>query len=116
MRDPVSTGRQFKRPRDFDPARHLRGNIARFTGETKYEVRIALNEFAAFYAREQPWHRSQVIVERADGGIEITLTLNNLIDVENTVLRWGAHAEALSPPELRANVRAALQTAAVKYR
>jgi predicted DNA-binding transcriptional regulator YafY len=55
------------------------------------------------------------MTERTDGGVEPTLRLNHLADAKNAVLRWGAHAEVLSPPELRAEVRAELNAALAEY-
>lgn len=106
------TGVLFTPPVGFDLSAYLRGSLGRFTGEGEHEVRVALDAIAAPYVRERPWHPSQVATERADGGIEVTLRLNNLIDVERRVLACGAHAEVLAPPELRSAVgEAALATA-----
>lgn len=40
------------------------------------------------------------------GGVEVTLRLNNLIDVRRWILSWGGHAEVLAPAELREAIRA----------
>lgn len=102
-------------PVDFDRDRYLGGSLGRFTGETLHDVRILLDATAAFYARERPWHPSQKIAERPAGAIELTLRLNNLVDVENKVLRCGPHAEVLAPPELRARLRAAAAATLARY-
>ncbi|HEY0946995.1 MAG TPA: WYL domain-containing protein, partial [Opitutaceae bacterium] len=81
-----TTGAAFERPADFDAADFLRGNLGAFTGDEAYEVRIKLRGHAAAQARERPWHASQQTREIAPGEIEITLQLNNLVDVEHAIL------------------------------
>jgi predicted DNA-binding transcriptional regulator YafY len=101
-----ATSRTFKPPADFDPKKELAGSIGRFTGTEVIEVRIAFDKVVAPYIRERPWHPSQIIaVERADGAVEVTLQLNNLIDVQRRILACGSHAEALAPSGLRDAVR-----------
>ncbi len=109
------TGGHFEPPADFRPKQYLSGSLGRFIGEKDYEVRIAFDAEAAPYLRERPWHRSQTIVERPDGGIEITLRLNHLNDVARRVLACGEHAEVLAPAELRARLRATAATLHARY-
>lgn len=101
------TGVRFEPPAGFDAAAHLRGSLGRFSGAGEHEVRIALDAIAAPYVRECPWHASQLLVQHQDGTAEVTLRLNNLIDIERRILACGAHAEVLAPAELRESVRVA---------
>lgn len=110
-----STGARFTRPADFDAANYLRGNLGAFTGHGVHEVRIRLRGAAAVSARERAWHTSQQTSERGPDEIEITLQLNNLVDVVHAILRCGPQAEVLSPPELRASVRQSLADALKRY-
>eukprot|EP01036_Dinobryon_divergens_P032852 gene32851-42531_t len=103
------TGQTFQRPPGLDIAAKLRGNMGAYTGNGDYTVRLRLRSFAAEDARTCEWHTTQEKVECADGSLEITLQLNNLVDVARNVLEWCPHAEVLSPPELRASVREALR-------
>jgi predicted DNA-binding transcriptional regulator YafY len=115
IREVAPTGAQFANPAGFDLAAYLRGSLGRFSGAGEHEVRIALDAIAAPYVRERPWHPSQRIAERTDGGIEVTLRLNNLIDIERRVLACGAHAEVLAPAELRASVHATAAAMLARY-
>jgi predicted DNA-binding transcriptional regulator YafY len=45
----------------------------------------------------------------------MTLRVIHLTDARNAVLRWGDHVEALEPPELRAELIAALDAARARY-
>jgi len=110
-----ATDATFQFPADFDAKAILRGSLGRFTGKKEYDVRLALDADAAHYARERSWHHSQKLSALPDGRVELALRVNNLIDIQNRVLRWGAHVEVLSPPELRHAVRASLQAALDRY-
>lgn len=110
------TNRTFVPPAGFDAQKTLRESMGPFGGgEKTYDVRIALDAYAAFYAREEPWHESQQLTERGNGGAEITLRLNDLTDARIEVLRWGRHVEVIAPATLRDEVCEELQAAAAKY-
>lgn len=109
------TGARFAPPVDFDRDAYLRGSLGRFTGEKEHTVRIAFDATAAPYVRERPWHPTQRLVEREQGGVEATLRLNNLVDIERRVLACGPHAEVLAPAELREAIRAAAGAMAARY-
>jgi predicted DNA-binding transcriptional regulator YafY len=106
IRETQATGTHFEPPANFDLNAYLRGSLGRFTGSGDYAVRIAFDAVAAPYVRENPWHPSQAVAEASGGGVEVSLRLNNLIDIERRVLACGAHAEVLAPPELREAIRA----------
>ena len=49
------------------------------------------------------------VLELADGGIEVKMTLSSLDEVERWILSWGGHAQAIKPKRLVEQVRAAAQ-------
>ncbi len=49
------------------------------------------------------------------GALELRLRLGALTEVEQWILSWGAAAEVLSPPELRATLRQTATTLAALY-
>jgi predicted DNA-binding transcriptional regulator YafY len=105
----------FEPSKHFDAQNYVQNSLGRFAGEREYEVRNALDEHAAFYAREKPWHVSQQLTGRPGGRVELALRVNSLVDARHAVLQWGEHAEVLAPAELRAEVRAALKAALAQY-
>ncbi len=109
------TGERFDPPADFDAARYLRGSVGRFTGEEDWRVHLEFDAVAAPYVRERPWHPSQQVEEQPEGGIHVSLTLNNLIDVQRRVLACGRHARVLAPRELRKSVAAEVAALADIY-
>jgi predicted DNA-binding transcriptional regulator YafY len=109
------TGGVFEPPALVEIRRHLRGSLGRFTGSEEVEVRLVFNAKAAPYVRERPWHASQQLHSSPDGSAEVTLHLNNLIDVQRRVLACGSHVEVLAPPALRASIAAELKALANAY-
>ena len=92
----------FTPPPGFDARAYLSGSFGLFTGEKLTTVRVQFDAFAAPYIRERRWHPSQTINElpRPRGHIEVTMRLNNLIDVRRWILSWGRHARVLAPDAL----------------
>jgi len=109
------TGRRFPPP-DFDARKYLSGSFGLFSGRQEFDVRVWFDTFAAPFIRERHWHHSQEIVAGRDGGIEVRLRLNNLIDVQRWLLAWGSHAEALAPAELREAVAHEVAALARRYK
>lgn len=60
-------------------------------------TRVRLRGPAVVDARENAWHKTQELSEQPGGGVEITLRLNNLIEVKHEILRWGELAEVIEP-------------------
>jgi predicted DNA-binding transcriptional regulator YafY len=109
------TGKRFTPPPADKIKTHLAGSLGRFTGDAEIEVRLRFSATAAPYVRERPWHPSQKLRDLPDGGVETTLRLNNLKDIERRVLANGAHAEVLAPPELRTALATAVAALAQTY-
>jgi predicted DNA-binding transcriptional regulator YafY len=66
--------------------------------------------------QERQWHPSQKIKTSPAGGIELSLTLGNLEEVERWILSWGSHAEVLGPPELKTRIAKTASALAATYR
>jgi predicted DNA-binding transcriptional regulator YafY len=115
IHDARLTKATFARPDNFDPAKILAGNFGAFTGNEDHRVCVRLRQAAAVDALENPWHESQQHHTCPDGAVEITLRLNNLIEIKNEILRWGEQAEVLEPAALRTAVQQSLAAAAAIY-
>lgn len=109
------TGARFTPPPVEKIKQHLAGSLGRFTGEKLHDVRLRFDGVASPYIRERPWHASQTLRDLPDGAAEVTLRLNNLIDVRRRVLASGRHVEVLAPPELRAALAAEIAALARAY-
>lgn len=99
------TSRLFEPPQGFDLQRYLNDSFGRFSGRGKEVVRVIFDAEVAPYLRERPWHASQQLVERDDGGVEASFQVSHLNDIERRVLACGAHAKVVAPKELRDRVK-----------
>jgi proteasome accessory factor B len=104
------TGRTFERPQKFSLEKRLRDSFGVHSGRGEHEVVIRFNPRAADYVREKKWHESQRLRERKDGGVEITMKLSSLAEIERWILSWGGDARVLKPRELLDNVRRSAET------
>jgi len=109
---------RFRRPIDFSIGRYLEqsfGVYARPT-KTKHRIRISFDAFAAPLVQERQWHPSQKIKQLRNGGIELSLALGNLEEIERWILSWGSHAQVLAPPELKKRIAKTVSALADTYR
>lgn len=96
---------RFLVPADFSPEEYFKGAFGAQGGTGDHHVRIRFDASAAFYIRERRWHPTQELTELSDGGVELSLHLATLDEVERWILSWGTHAEVLAPQALRELLR-----------
>jgi predicted DNA-binding transcriptional regulator YafY len=101
------TGKSFERSQKFSLEKRLRDSFGVHAGEGKFEVVLRFTSRAADYIREKKWHPSQTLRDLKDGGVELTMKLSSLAEVERWVLSWAGEAKVLQPKELAESVRAA---------
>src|SRR5438067_6413397 len=94
---------KFRRPLDFSIGKFLGESFGVFAkpSKTKHTIRIAFDAFAAPRIEERQWHPSQKTKQLRNGGIELSLTLGNLEEIERWILSWGKHAKVQAPAELK---------------
>lgn len=103
------TGKRFQRPKDFSIESALRDSFGVHSGRDEFKVVIRFSELVADYIREKKWHASQQLRELSKGGVELTLKLSSLIEVQRWILSWAGNAQVIEPPELKRAVREAGQ-------
>lgn len=111
MRGAKMGGTPFVRPSEFSIEKHLKDSFGVFSANGSHAVRLKFDAFAGQLVRERIWHPSQKIQELADGGLELTLQLSSLHEIEPWVLSWGEHAKVLGPAELQKSISKRLQAA-----
>lgn len=101
-----ATDTRGERPADVDVARYVESLFgAEGTGhEVGYKLRF--DSIVAPYIRERIWHSSQAIRNRRDGGVELTFTCQESVEVSAWVASWRHHVEVLAPASLRAELAA----------
>lgn len=103
------TGKSFERPPGFSLEGRLRDSFSVHSGEGEYLVVLRFSPQVADYIREKRWHRSQLLKELKDGGVELRMSLSSLSEVERWVLSWGGEAEVIEPSELKDRILQAAQ-------
>jgi proteasome accessory factor B len=105
----------FVRPSDFSPEKFFANALGVLGGSGDYRVRLRFNAAAADRVRERVWHESQMLRDLPDGGIELTMQLGALPEVESWILSWGDQVEALAPAELRHSIQTTVDRMAAQY-
>lgn len=113
---PSLTQTAFKRPADFSPEKFFAHSLGVLSGNRDYRVVIRFTAAVADRVREREWHESQKLRDLPDGGLELTLHLSALTEIERWILTWGPDAEALQPKELRESLRGTTAALAKTYR
>jgi predicted DNA-binding transcriptional regulator YafY len=89
--------------------------VKTWTANTPTPVVVRVSAQKARFVAEYPLITDQVVTALPDGSVQISAEVNGITEALNWVLSWGAHAEAVSPPELREQAAAELREAAAKY-
>lgn len=101
------TGLTFQHRQGFSLEKRLRGSFGVQSGQGEFNVVIHFNPRAADFIREKKWHGSQRLRDLKDGGVELSMRLSSLREVERWVLSWGGDAVVRRPAELAKSVRQA---------
>lgn len=99
------TGNTFTRPEKFSLEKRLRDSFGVHSGEGQFDVVLRFNERVADYVREKKWHESQQLKELKDGGVELSLKLSSLMEIQRWVLSWGGDVVVKKPRELAESVK-----------
>ena len=98
------TGTNFQPYTSFNIERHKRDSQLFKGMESPVEVVMEFDKFAAHWIRVRPVHKTQKIVERADGSLEISFKVYSYENLLRWVLSFGEHARVLAPLELQERV------------
>jgi proteasome accessory factor B len=98
---PKLTSDHFTLPSLFSVSNYMEEAFQQTLGPVLYDVAIRFTPYQSQWIREHRWHPSQKIDEHDDGSLTLNLTVSALDAVKRWVMRYGAHAEVLEPPELR---------------
>jgi predicted DNA-binding transcriptional regulator YafY len=106
----------FARDPDFDVDKYLSRGLDLRHGAELVTVRVRFSAYQARWIRERQYHPSQEMEELEGGGLVLTLRVAGLEEVRRWILGYGADAEALEPPELRAKIAREIENLAKIYR
>ena len=106
---------RFRIPASFDFDAYTASAFG-VVAEPATRVRIRFDARLALQIEERVWHPSQKLERLPGGALELVLEVGGLAEVQSWVLSFGAGAEVLEPPELRAAVEGELAVALDRYR
>jgi predicted DNA-binding transcriptional regulator YafY len=78
-------------------------------------IEIEFDAAVADYVRGRQWHPSQVVTDRGDGGLHVTLDVCRDRALSSWVLSFGPFARVLRPDALAREIAGQLQEASARY-
>ena len=72
-------------------------------------VKVRFDPYAAPLIRHRKWHQSQSVVEKKNGGLELTMLVGISADLESWLLRWTPHLKVLQPKSLKERLKATMR-------
>lgn len=110
--EPSETAR-FELPEDFRVEDFVHGAFG--LGRARYPIVVEFSPQVADEIRTQRLHPKQRIATAPDGRIRLSLSVPSLAEALAWVLRFGASARVIEPPELRDAALRELRNAAARY-
>lgn len=104
--------------KDIDDAtldEHLTRTYGIFSGPVTARAVIHFSADAARWIADEEWHPDQTSRHLSDGRWELEIPYGNPTELIRDILKFGADAEVISPPELRVQVKTALEQALALY-
>jgi predicted DNA-binding transcriptional regulator YafY len=105
VRSLTVTDHPYQLPLGFDLDAYLRDSLGVMRG-TPITVELLLDRATATWARDRVWHASQRLTPLRDGRLRMTLRVADTRELVGWILSFGGGVRVLSPPGLRARVRA----------
>jgi predicted DNA-binding transcriptional regulator YafY len=99
---------------DLHPPVPVDANFGLMRGESLKAV-IRFDPEAALYVAERIWSGDQSVKVLKDGGVELTMTANNEVELKSWILGFGRQATLLEPEWLREELAAEIKDLSGRY-
>ncbi len=90
----------FSYPANYSPGKYLNEALGIVVGEA-VDIRLAISRNASEYFKQRTWHKSQRVMETADGALHVFIKLPITSELVSWLLGFGAELEVLEPQILR---------------
>lgn len=114
IRSAVATPETFP-PQGSSVAREMRDAWDVISDDTPVEVVVRFHPSVSQRVHETRWHPSQVEELEDDGSLLWRARVSGVLEIRAWLLGWGADAEVLEPPDLRAWIAEQHAAAASRY-
>jgi predicted DNA-binding transcriptional regulator YafY len=114
IQDVVPLEDEFQMPPAFSSEDLLNSSLGIYLGKAGEAV-LRFRDEAARYVLQRPLHPEQTIEEQSNAHVVVRVPVRGEREVIQAVLRFGALAEVLAPPELRDAARTELQKMVAQY-
>jgi predicted DNA-binding transcriptional regulator YafY len=108
-----SESARFELPEDFKVEDFVHGPFG--LGQARHEIVIEFSPEVADDVRAQRLHASQRVATATDGRVRLSVSVPSLDEALRWVLRFGAAARVIEPPELREAVMRELKATMLRY-
>ncbi len=108
-------GAAFKVPTDFDFGKLSGSHFGVHWDDGEICVKLRFLKKVADYVTERSWHPSQKVSTCQNGDVELSMTVNHLLELKRWVLSWGADVKVLEPEYFADDIEATLRQAVESY-
>jgi predicted DNA-binding transcriptional regulator YafY len=109
------TGESFTPPRAFDTVHFLKAHSELLPGKSPIAIKVRIDRVHAPDLREKDSSAAVKVQYLTDGGVDLTLSTEDVDAVIRWTLNWGSGAEILSPPWVRRRARDLLRRLTERY-
>ena len=115
MQSVTVLSKKFEKPADFSPEKHFGRSFGAYVGKGDHKVVVRFRQGVTARIKERIWHDTLETRDLPGGGLEFTLRLDSLDEIERWILGWGPDAEVIAPMELREGIKAKARAVAGIY-
>jgi proteasome accessory factor B len=98
------TRQRFEIPEGYRPEEHFRSAFG-LVSDRPMKVKVRFSADVAHSVKERIWMPGQKLKADGEGGVTVEFEAAGEMELVSWILSYGAHAEVLEPPELRAEVK-----------
>jgi len=110
-----TTGKTFIIPDDFDFQQLSGSHFGVHWSEGEVDVKLKFSKRMADYVTERTWHPSQKVSTCKNGDVDVSMTVNHLLELKRWVLSWGADVKVVEPAYFADDIEATLRQAVEGY-
>ena len=105
MKDVKVGAQSFTVPEGFDIKNFIDPNFGIWSnGGRPVKIELLFDKKVNTYIIEREWHTTQEIHQQDDGSVYLSITTNQMQEIEHWVRQFGSSVKVLNPPELRERI------------